>query len=467
MKRFMLILVFTFFAAVFSFAQDEGVDLTVYNQNFALVRDRRNLDLEKGIIQVRFSDIAAFIEPTSVYFKSLTAPQSCAIQEQNYEYDLVSATKLLSKYIDKRIKILTEGGSVYEGILMSYDNDNVVISNAQDKSLNMISRKENIKDIGFGELPEGLITKPTLMWQIANDKPGKHLTEVSYLTQGVNWLCDYVVVTDKDDKTIDLSGWVTIDNKSGVTYKDAGLKLIAGDVHRVQEQGITSYTKVMRNAEAIGGAEFEEKAFFEYHMYTLQRRATLKDNQTKQITLLTANNVPVNKLFIYDPALDYGWYSYRDSQETKEQKVKVKIEIINSQKNNLGMPLPKGKVKVYKKDTDGSLQFIGEDQIDHTPKDEKIRLYLGNAFDVVGERKRIDYKTYGRTADETIEISLRNHKKESIEVTVVEHLWRYLNWDITSKTHEFNKKDAQIIEFNIPVNADSEVKLKYTIHYWW
>ncbi|TRZ47138.1 hypothetical protein D4Q80_05000 [bacterium] len=468
MKRLLMALGLTFCAAVFSFAQEEGVDLTVYNQNFALVRDRRNLELGKGIIQVRFSDIAALIEPTSVHFKSLTAPQSCLIQEQNYEYDLVSATKLLSKYIDKKIKILTEGGSVYEGILMSYDNDNVVISNAQNKSLNMISRKENIKDIGFGELPEGLITKPTLMWQIANDKPGKHLTEVSYLTQGVNWLCDYVVVADKDDKTIDLSGWVTIDNKSGTTYKDAGLKLIAGDVHRVQEEREAYKSETVRQITHMAAApQFEEKAFFEYHMYTLQRRATLKDNQTKQITLLTANSVPVSKLFIYDPALDYGWYSYRDSQETKEQKVKVKIEVTNSQKNNLGMPLPKGKVKVYKKDTDGSLQFIGEDKIDHTPKDEKIRLYLGNAFDVVGERKRMDYKTYGRTADETIEISLRNHKKENIEVMVVEHLWRYLNWDITAKTHEFNKKDAQTIEFKIPVNADSEVKLKYTVHYWW
>jgi hypothetical protein len=467
MRTFLAILAAVCCLTCSSFAEDEGVDLTVYNQNFALVKDRRSMQLESGVNQLRFSDVASQIEPTSVHFKSLTAPESCVIQEQNYEYDLVNATKLLSKYIDKKIKILAEGGLVYEGILMSYDENNIVISDEQDKSLNMISRKENINNIEFTELPEGLITKPTLMWQIANDKAGRHLTEVSYLTKGINWLCDYVVVVDKDDKNIDLSGWVTIDNKSGVSYKNAGVKLIAGEVHRAKEEGM--YDRyAMRMEEKAGGApQFEEKAFFEYHMYTLQRKATLRDNQTKQITLLTAVGVPVNKLFIYDPALDYGWYYNQESQTTNEQKVKVKMELVNSQANNLGMPLPKGKVRVYKKDTDGKLEFIGEDAIDHTPKDEKIRLYLGDAFDVVGERRRIDYKTFGLTADETIEISLRNHKDEDIEIMVVEHLWRYMNWQITSKTHDFTKKDAQTAEFKIPVPKNSESKLRYTVHYWW
>ena len=390
------------------------------------------------------------------------------IQEQNYEYDLVSAGKLLSKYIDKKIKVLADNGAVYEGILMSYDGDSIIVANPGDKSLNMIKRGENIKNISFAELPEGLITQPTLMWQIANDKPGKHLVEVSYLTQGINWLCDYVLIASKGDKTIDLSGWVTIDNKSGVSYKNANLKLIAGEVHRAQEQVRAGYAMTKAAVlEDRAAPQFEEKAFFEYHMYTLQRKATIKDNQTKQITLLSASNIPVKKLFIFDPALDYGWYSYRDSERTKEQKVKVKLEIENSQKNNLGMPLPKGKVKVYKEDTDGKLEFIGEDSIDHTPKDEKIRLTMGDAFDVVGERKRMDFKNYAHTADETIEVSLRNHKEENIEVIAVEHLWRYLNWEITSKTHEFAKKDSQSVEFKVPVAKNSETKIKYTVHYWW
>jgi hypothetical protein len=330
--------------------------------------------------------------------------------------------------------------------------------------------QDNIKTVDFTSLPEGLLTKPTLMWQIASEKAGQHLSEVSYLTRGINWLCDYVVVIDKDDKNIDLSGWVTINNMSGVTYKNAGLKLIAGEVHRVAPEealGEGGMVDEERSLKMASAPQFEEKSFFEYHMYSLQRRTTLKDNQTKQITLLSAANVPVKKLFLYDAALDYGWYNYREEESSKEQKIKTKIEIVNSQKNNLGMPLPKGKIKVYKKDTDGSLEFIGEDQIDHTPKDEKVRLYLGDAFDVVAERKRIDYKSYGRTADETIEISLRNHKSEDIEINVVEHLWRYMNWDITAKSHEFTKKDAQSVEFIIPVKKDGETKLKYTVHYWW
>jgi hypothetical protein len=468
MKKILIVVGLIFCLSSFCFAEDEGVDLTVYNQNFAFVKERRSIELEKGINQIRFSDVASQIEPTSVHFKSLTTPNSCEIQEQNYEYDLVNATKLLSKYIDKKIKILTEGGTVYEGTLMSYDDNNIVISNPQDKSLNMVRRADNVKNIGFTELPEGLITKPTLMWQIANDKAGRHLAEVSYLTQGINWLCDYVAVVDKDDNNIDLSSWVTINNTSGTAYKNAGLKLVAGDVHRVTKKNAykEGYDQMQLRASGAAAPQFEEKAFFEYHMYTLQRRTTLKDNQTKQITLLNAANVPVNKLFIYDPATDYGWYYYQESQMTKEQKVKVKLEITNSQKNNLGMPLPKGNVKVYKKDADGKLEFIGEDAIDHTPKDEKIRLSLGDAFDVVGERKQTDFKSYGRTADETIEISLRNHKEKDIEVIVVEHLWRYMNWEMTSKTNDFTKKDAQTVEFKIPVPKNSETKLKYTVHYW-
>lgn len=469
MKRIIFVVMAILSAAFFAFAQDEGVDLTIYNQNFALIKDKRSLDFKKGINQIRFSDVASQIDPTSVHFKSLTAPESCVIQEQNYEYDLVSATKLLQKYIDKKIKISSEAGTAYEGTLMSYDADNIVISNPQTKSLDMVSRKDNIRTISFEELPEGLITKPTLMWQIANDKAGKHLTEVSYLTNGINWLCDYVAVVDKEDKNVDLSGWVTIDNKSGTAYKDAGLKLIAGDVHRVTEAAPVGGRRLVIAEMAKAAPQFEEKAFFEYHMYTLQRKATIKDNQIKQLSLLSASNVPVKKLFIFD-AVDYfgwNWYYYEDQQPSKEQKVRVKLELTNSEKNNLGMPLPKGKVRVYKKDTDGSLQFIGEDRIDHAPKDETIRLYLGDAFDVVGERKKINYRQGEKWAEESFEISLRNHKDSDIEVTVVERLWRYGNWKIIDKSQEFTKKDAQTIEFKVPVATNSESKVTYTVRYWW
>ncbi|MEW6075896.1 MAG: DUF4139 domain-containing protein [Candidatus Omnitrophota bacterium] len=469
-KAFLFLLILSLLPLTFASAQGkEGVELTVYNQNFGLVKDRRMLELKKGINDIRFKDVAAQIEPTSVHFKSLTDPLGCVIQEQNYEYDLVNAYKLLSKYIDKKIKIITKDDKVYEGVLMSYDGENIVI--ASDKGLSMVRRQENIREISFPELPEGLITKPTLIWEIANNRGGKHLTEVSYLTRGINWNADYVAVVDKDDKNIDLSGWVTIDNRSGAAYKDASLKLIAGDVRRVEEEKFDRVGASRMMAKEADVSQFQEKAFFEYHMYTLQRRTTVKENQTKQISLLSANNVPVKKLFIYDPVEYYGWnwYYYENNQTTKQQKIKVKIELNNSKQNKLGMPLPKGKVKVYKEDADGSLQFIGEDKIDHTPKDEIVRLYLGDAFDVVGERKKMNYREdhAARWAEESFEISLRNHKETDIEVNVIEHMWRYTNWKIVSKTHEFTKKDAQTIEFKVPVPKNGETTVKYTVKYWW
>jgi hypothetical protein len=461
---FIWLIVFTSFV----FAQEkEGIEITIYNQNFGLVKDRRMLNLNKGINDIRFSDVAAYIEPASVYFESLTDPGGCLIQEQNYEYDLVSADKLLSKYIDKKIKIITKDDKVYDGVLMSYDAQNIVIS--VNNAISMVCRQDNIREISFPELPEGLITKPTLMWRISNTKAGGHLAEVSYLTQGINWSADYVAVIDKDDKNIDLSGWVTIDNKSGATYKDAGLKLIAGEVHRVREDREVRAMKLDMAKAVAEAPQFEEKAFFEYHMYTLQRKTTVKDNQTKQISLLSANNVPVKKLFIYDPVDYFGfyWYDYEDENSAKEQKIKVKLELANSKQNNLGLPLPKGKVKVYKMDSDGSLQFIGEDKINHTPKDEIIRLYIGEAFDVVGERKKTNYRQGNDWAEESFEISLRNHKETDIEVNVVEHMWRYANWKIIDKSQEFAKKDAQTIEFKVPVAKNSESKVSYTVKYWW
>jgi len=465
--RKIVFFVFVVFFCLSAYAQ-ENVELTVYNQNFALVKDQRYLDLKKGINKIEFKDVASLIEPTSVHFVSVSAPNSSSILEQNYEFDLLNSDKLLLKYIDKNIKIVTKDSKNYEGILSSYDGNNIVISSAQ--GLSMIVRPDNIAQISFDKIPEGLITKPTLVWELDNEKEGKQLTEVSYLTGGVNWDCEYVTVLDKDDKNISLDGWVSLNNQSGATYNNAKLKLIAGDVKRAKEEVNIVHAQdamLMKSKEAA--PQFQEKAFFEYHMYTLQRKATLKNNQKKQISLLNGNNIPVNKLFIYDPVDYYGWYWYHydNEQGTKEQKIKVKLEVKNSKQNNLGMPLPKGKVKVYKKDEDGSLQFVGEDKIDHTPKDETIRLYLGDAFDVVGERKRINYRAGDHWAEESFEISLRNHKDSDIVVNVIEHMWRYANWKIINKSHEFNKKDAQTIEFKVPVAKDQETKVSYTVRYWW
>ncbi|MFH0797024.1 MAG: DUF4139 domain-containing protein [Candidatus Omnitrophota bacterium] len=460
--------IFLFAGSLLSAGEMErkDVSLTVYNQNFALVRDVRLLELKEGINTVRFEDIASQIDATSVHFNSLTDPAGCSILEQNFEYDLVSADKLLRKYIDKEIRVVTRDNNLYEGFLSSYDGQQLVLAKTPDKGPLFIVNRENVRNIEFPQLPEGLITKPTLVWSIFNEKSRQHQVELSYLTNGMNWSADYVASVSKDEKNISLNGWVTINNNSGTGYENANLKLIAGDVHRVTEQPRNRREDAMLETKAMGGApaQFEEKSFFEYHLYTLQRRTDLKNNQTKQITLFTAPQVPVEKVYNYDGAL-YRWYYYNDWQkQTCNKKVAVNLEFKNSEKNGLGIPLPKGKVRVYKADTDDTLQFIGEDRIDHTPKDEKITLFLGNAFDIVGERKVTDHKIItSNVYRDSYEITLRNHKKEPVTVNVIEHQWA--DWKILESSHKYQKKDAVTAEFNIPVPKDGEVKLDYTAEY--
>ena len=365
----------------------EGVSLTVYNSNIALVKDNRKIALKQGRNTQKFTDVASSIDATSVHFKSLTDPQGVQILEQNYEYDLVSASKLLEKYIDQPIEIITQDDNSYRGTLMSYDDVNVVVAeNAKTGPINMVLRR-NIRDIKFGKLPTGLITKPTLVWELACNKAGDHLCKLTYITRNVKWQADYVMVTAADDKSVDLSGWVTVNNRSGATYKNAGLKLIAGDVHRVTARPPMEGRTAGIRTKAAAKPEFAEKAFFEYHMYTLGRRTTIKDRQTKQISLLAAEGVAAKKVYVYNGAR-YG------------KKVRVNMEFWNKKECNLGIPLPKGKIRVYKADTDGSLEFIGEDLIDHTPKDEKVRAFLGNAFDLVGERAQMKTRKISRREQE-------------------------------------------------------------------
>jgi len=441
------------------------VNLTVYNQNFALVRDIRYLNLNEGTNEVRFSDIAASIEPTSVHFKSLTAPDRCGILEQNFEYDLVSADKLLLKYIDQKIRITTQDDSIYTGYLASYDGSQIVLSAEKEKGPIFMVVRENIRNIEFPQLPEGLITKPTLVWSLLNNKKGRHEVELSYLTKNINWLADYVAAVSDDEKSISLNGWVTVDNRSGTDYKDASLKLVAGDVHRVEErQVVRRDMSMMKAAGAAVPEQFEERGLFEYHLYQLQRKTTIKNNQTKQISLLSASDVSINKVYNYEGAL-YRWYYYdnwRGQQSNK--KVAVNLEFKNSKANGLGIPLPKGKIKVYKADVDRTLQFIGENQIDHTAKDEKITLFLGNAFDIVGERKITDHKKVATNIyRDSYEISLRNHKKEMVTIKVIERQWG--DWTVIEKSCDYKKEDANTLVFEVKVPADGETKVTYTSEY--
>ena len=455
---------------------EEGVALTIYNQNFGVIRERRKVNITEKLGTIRFTDVAAQIDGTSVSFKSLTDPDATVL-EQNYEYDLVSADKLLQKYIDKPITVLTKDGSRYSGNLLSFDANQLVIRQYGEKGdLAMVQRGDNVKDVEFSALPEGLITKPTLVWKLATEKVGNQLIEVAYQTAGINWQSDYNAVLNANDTALDLSGWVTINNRSGATYKDAKLKLIAGDVRRVQPQNMAMVGKARSEMmlDQSGGG-FEEKAFFEYHLYTLGRSTTVADNQTKQIELLKTADVPVKKVFLYEGAPQYRWYgglvtATGYGSEEGNKKVNVIIELKNSQDNHMGMPLPKGKVRLYKRDpADASLEFVGEDQIDHTPKDETVRLHIGDAFDIVGERKRTDFHvdTSGHVMTESFEIRVRNHKTEAVEVLVKEPLYRWNNWEITQASAKWTKYDSNTIHFPVTAAKDGEQVITYTVRYTW
>ncbi len=438
----------------------KGVALTIYNVNLGLVKDRREIKLPVGTGDLRFMDVASQIIPTSVHIKSLVNPESLHILEQNYEYDLLNPQRLLDKYVGKTVKLYqmnpyTEREAIVEATLLS-NNGGPIFKIGDEITYGHPGR------IIFPGVPENLISKPTLVWLIENDLQKPQKLEASYLTNGINWRSDYVVtLNDKDDRA-DLSGWVTIDNKSGATYRDAKLKLVAGDVHRVKDE-FEYGKKMMRVAEMAAkpaAPQFKEEEFFEYHIYTLQRPSTIKDNQTKQISLVSAGDIPVRKELLFHGARYYYYSQYGEA--ISKQKVGVFVEIQNKKENNLGIPLPKGTVRVYKHDTEGSLQFVGEDSIDHTPKDEKVRVKLGDAFDVVGSRKQTDWKKIAYdTYEAAFEISLRNHKKEDVVVRVVEPIPG--DWKMLNSSHDYTKTEAFTAEFNIPVPRDKETKLTYRV----
>ena len=452
-------------------AQSEGLELAVYNQDLALVKDRRTLDLSGGLNEVRFADVAALIDPTSVHFRSLTDPEGTVVLEQNYEYDIVGSAKLLSKYVDQQISVVTDDGKEYAGTLLSGADD--VILEAADGQVTVLKLAQ-IKEFNFPALPEGLITRPTLVWQVESGQGGAQDVEVTYLTSGVNWQADYIVVLADDEKSIDLDGWVTLDNRSGTSYEDAKLKLIAGDINRAQDESYVMQKDMMLEAVPAAVPQVEERGFFEYHLYEVQRPVTVKDQQTKQIEFVTASDVPAEKFFVYDGSqMSFGGYyqplddpSYGTASNTK---VMVMLEFKNGEEEGLGVPLPKGTVRMYKNDVDGSTLLVGEDSIDHTPKDEQVQLYVGDAFDIVGERIQTDFKVdYDENwLEESYQITLRNHKEEDIEVRVVEHMFRWSEWKILEASHEYEKQDAQTIEFGVPVKAGGETVVTYTVRYEW
>jgi len=434
-------------------AEQRDVMLTVYNGNLGLVKDVREVRLDAGLIETHFMDVAAQIDPTSVLLRSLTDPTGLKILEQNYEYDLLSSEKLMEKYVGRKVRLYQSNGTFQEATLLS--------TRGPVYDINGQIHMGHFGSVVLPALPENLVSKPTLAWLLRNPRPAPQRVEASYLTGGISWKSDYVMLINAADSRADLTGWVTINNQSGATYQNAALKLVAGDINRAASRDDSRRAMEMAAkaaSPAVADREFKSEGFFEYHLYTLDGRTTIKESQTKQLTLLSAADFPVEKRFIY-----YGAASYHRTQygvPIANQKVGVYLDIRNTKENRLGIPLPKGKVRVYKADTSGSQQLIGEDWIDHTPKDERVRIKMGEAFDVVGERVQKDWKRIGSNLYEIEwEITLRNHKKEAVTVEVIEPMPG--DWEILRSTQPHEKVEAFTARWKVPVPKEGAATLGY------
>jgi hypothetical protein len=446
---------------------------------YATVRHERGIALNAGRNTVRFTDVAGQIDPTTVSFTSLTDPTGTRVVEQNFQFDLVSPEKLLTRFIDRDIaveRMIGDRIETLEGTLLSTQGGMVI--RERDGSVRTLPYNAGVK---LPSLPGGLITRPTLVWDVSAGKAGTHKTRVAYQTTGITWWADYNLTfaegKDANSCKLDVGAWVSILNQSGGSYPDAKIKLVAGDVHRAEYPASAPQMMAKRAmADALEEKNgFAEKSFFEYHLYTLGRPSSLPDNSTKQIELFPkVAGVACEKTLVY-----YGqagqWYggglmTDRNYGITGNKKVDTYLSFKNRSEDGMGVPLPSGRVRVAKLDTDdGTLEFIGEDRIEHTPKNETVQLKLGSAFDVVGERRQVDFKVDSNrnTMTEEIEVKIRNRKDEAVRVVVKEDLYRWTNWKITQANQPYEKQDSRTIHFPVTVAADGEAVVRYTVRYTW
>ena len=460
--------------------------LTIYNQNFAVVRDTVPLDLKAGANAVLYSGATAQVEPDSVILRDPAAQHSLQILEQNYRNDPVSEPLLLSLFEGKTIdfqNIRTKDNTqVSETISGKIVRSGYVPGGEAQSPIIEVNGKLQFTLPGqplFPDLGSDTILKPAFNWLLQSDTPGAFDAEVGYVTGGFDWSASYNLVSPEKGDLVDLVGWITMNNTSGKTFENAKIKLMAGDVNKIQPPGTYAIGGMMR-MKAINGAMAEaeapavsEKAFDEFHLYSIARPTTLHDHETKQVEFVHAEKMYAPTIYVYDGAEGYRFYGLNYNQgygQSDNKKIIVQREFKNAETNQLGIALPAGKLRFYRRDDDGQLQFVGENTIDHTPRNETVRITTGNSFDLVGERKQTDFHvdTAEKWMDETFEIKLRNRKKtDAVEIRVVEHLYRWSNWSITAKSDEFTKKDSQTIEFRIPVKPDEEKTVTYTVHYSW
>jgi hypothetical protein len=501
-----LILLFPLFrssAVRASEPQTEAPSLTIYNQKFAVVRQTIPLDLKVGVNHVAFSDITAHAEPDSVVLRDLRGG-GLRVLEQNYRNDPISDGLLLSLFEGKTIdfvrtdaqghsetvqgRIMRSGYVPHSAAYQQYGYQyqmaqSAMASGGSGQPIIEVGGKLQFSLPGLPQFPSlgtDTILKPAFDWELESQSGGHRTAELSYVSEGMSWKADYNVVAPETSDLMDIVGWVTLDNQSGKTFEDAHIKLMAGDVSKIQEQNARGgYMFAASQPVSVNGAPaVTQKTFDEYHLYTLARSTTLRDRETKQVEFLRASGVHADRVYVYDGfQLDeqYRGWSFENirgnaSYGTRSNpKVWVMLEFKNSKANNLGMPLPAGRLRFYRHDSDGQMEFTGEDKIDHTPADETVRFYTGNAFDVVGQRVRTDFRVNSSQnwSDESFDISVRNHKTTPVDVRVVEHLYRWNNWKITQQSDDFKQQDSQTIEFRVTVPPSGEKKVSYTVHYSW
>ena len=502
--RFAYSILFALLSTPLAFAQqdkpqsDQPVALTIYNQSFAVARTYLDLDLHAGLNEITTTHVTSRLEPDSVVLRDPAGTRPVHVLEQNYDAAIVNQNWLLQKYEGKTIDFQVstpQGTQTVQGTILrapslpqnQYDANGQFIGGGSAEPLIEVNGKMQFQLPGIPLFPaatDGLLLKPTLRWQIQSDKTEHFQAELAYITGGFDWQANYnVVVPEATDITgnekADFVGWVTIHNNSGTEFPQARIKLMAGDVAKIQPAIAAGAPRMMLKAyDAVEAApQVTQKAFDDFHLYDLNRTVTLRNGETKQVQFLDAAQVTVHRNYVYDGAAQVQpWYSNNGINQDRNfgidpgnTKVAIVQEIKNSESNHLGVPLPAGRIRLYRRDADGQMEFVGEDMIDHTPRNETIRVTTGNAFDLVGERKQTNFRvdTSDKWIDESFEIKLRNRKKEPVEIRVVEHLYRWNNWDVTAKSDDFKKTDSQTMEFRVPVKPDEERTVTYTVHYSW
>ncbi|MDZ4724065.1 MAG: DUF4139 domain-containing protein [candidate division Zixibacteria bacterium] len=438
------------FALTVSISAADDMAVTVYNDNLGVISETRSLVFKKGINQLAFRDVPSQIDASSVRFDVIGNNRNIGILEQNYAYDLISPEQMYARYLDQPIELIDKEGKRYAGTLLAYSGTAVTLQ--LESGAVQIVLLANISEVNFPQLPDGLITRPTLFWRYSSDADATVDSRVSYQTSGLSWTAEYVGVLDKTDKNLDLSGWSSINNFSGKTYKDATLKLVAGEINRIRDQVIPYGQRMeVMSMKSDAAQGFQEKSFFEYHLYTLPRRATVADKEIKQISLFEPASTGVNKIYLYRPQMN-------------ATDVLVSVEFVNSKQSGVGIPLPAGRVRMFKADDDGSLILLGEDRLEHTPNNEKVRVAIGNAFDIKAEERQMNNRQITqKITEQDWEIEIRNRKTEAVTVVVEKALYGF--WEVTKSSHDYKKKNATTLTFDVPVPADSVVTVTLTTRF--